>query len=69
MDNSTENEVLRALGRIEGELTGIKAEMAQVSQLSIRVSALERWQSWIKGGMAACTLLSAAVLKGLFGGK
>ena len=40
------HDILRALGRIEGELVEIR-------KLSQRVSALELWQSWLKGGWAA----------------
>jgi hypothetical protein len=40
------NEILRALGRIEGELIEIR-------KLSERVKRLEAWQSWLKGGWAA----------------
>ena len=39
------HEILRALGRIEGELVEIR-------KLSERVSKLEMWQSWLKGGWA-----------------
>jgi len=46
------SEILRALGRIEGELI-------QIRKLSERVSALEQAQSWLKGG---CAILTAAVL-------
>jgi hypothetical protein len=42
------NEILRALGRIEGELVEIR-------KLTQRVSKLELWQSWLKGGWAAVT--------------
>ena len=38
-------EILRALGRIEGELVEIR-------KLSERVSKLEVLQSWLKGGWA-----------------
>ena len=40
------NEILRALGRIEGELIEIR-------KLSERVTKVEIWQSWLKGGWAA----------------
>ena len=43
---SINHDILRALGRIEGELLEIR-------KLSQRVSALELWQSWLKGGWAA----------------
>ena len=42
----TDNEILRAIGRIEGQLS-------EVCKLSERVSKLEMWQSWLKGGWAA----------------
>ena len=42
----TYTEILRALGRIEGELVEIR-------KLSERVRKLEMWQSWLKGGWAA----------------
>jgi hypothetical protein len=38
-------EILRTLGRIEGELVEIR-------KLSHRVSQLEMWMSWLKGGWA-----------------
>ena len=41
----TLNEILRALGRIEGELIEIR-------KLSERVNKLEVLQSWLKGGWA-----------------
>ncbi len=41
----TYNEILRALGRIEGELIEIR-------KLSERVSALEHMQWWLKGRWA-----------------
>jgi hypothetical protein len=44
-------EILRALGRIEGELIEIR-------RLSQRVSMLEQCQSWLKG---ACAVLAAAL--------
>ena len=37
---------MRALGRIEGKLIEIR-------KLSERVSRLEHWHSWLKGGWAA----------------
>ena len=40
------DEILRSLGRIEGRLTGIE-------KLSERVTKLETWLAWLKGGWAA----------------
>jgi hypothetical protein len=51
----TLNEILRALGRIEGELIEIR-------KLSERVTKLEAWQSWLRGGWAV--LLLAYLLLG-----
>jgi len=45
---NTLNEILRALGRIEGELIEIR-------KINERVSRLEVWQSWLKGAWAAVT--------------
>jgi hypothetical protein len=38
--------ILRALGRIEGELIGIR-------KISERVAKLEAWQWWLRGAWAA----------------
>ena len=46
------HEILRALGRIEGELIEIR-------KLNERVSKLETWHSWLKGGWA--TVVAAYV--------
>ncbi|HEY2383633.1 MAG TPA: hypothetical protein VGK48_20855 [Terriglobia bacterium] len=43
-------EVLSRLGRIEGQLIGI-------NKVSERVSRLEMWQAWLKGGL--CAVLGA----------
>jgi hypothetical protein len=43
---NTLNEILRALGRIEGELIEIR-------KINERASRLEVWQSWLKGAWAA----------------
>ncbi len=43
---NTLNEILRALGRIEGELIEIR-------KISERVRTLEIWQYWLRGAGAA----------------
>ena len=43
---NTLNEILRAVGRIEGELIEIR-------KISERVRTLEIWHSWLKGAWAA----------------
>jgi hypothetical protein len=45
-------EILRALGRIEGELIEIR-------KLSERVGKLEVWQGWLKGAWAALVVAYA----------
>lgn len=60
MSPDKENELMLALGRIEGRLE-------QLSDLPKRVSALERWQSYLKGAWAFAALLLAAVVKSLYG--
>ena len=52
------NEILRALGRIEGELIEIR-------RLSLRVSRLEGWQAWMKGGLAVLAAASAYLVREL----
>jgi hypothetical protein len=49
-------DILRSLGRIEGELVEIR-------KLSGRVSRLEMWQSWLKGGWAALTAAFALLYR------
>ena len=41
----TINEILRAVGRIEGRLD-------EIGSLDRRVGQLEVWQGWLKGGWA-----------------
>jgi hypothetical protein len=45
----TLDEILRMLGRIEGELIEIR-------KLSERVTRLEAWQHWIRGALVAAYL-------------
>jgi hypothetical protein len=52
----TNDEILRALGRIEGQLMGFQ-------KLAERVSRLEMWQSWLKGGWAALAAAFAYLCK------
>ena len=52
-------EILRALGRIEGELIEIR-------KLSERVSALEQMQSWLKGGWAILAAAWAYMFRGTY---
>ena len=52
------NELLRAIGRIEGELVEMRT-------LPARVSRLENWQSWLKGAWAMLTAAFAYLVRGL----
>jgi hypothetical protein len=49
-------EILRMLGRIEGELMEIR-------KLSARVALLEQWQWWLKGGWAIVVIALALFLR------
>ena len=53
-----DTEIIRALGRIEGELREIR-------KLSSRVSKLEVWQAWLKGAWAALTALYAYLCRSI----
>jgi len=57
---TTLDEVLLAIGRIEGKLQVYES-------LSQRVSSLERWQSWLKGGWAAVVAMFAWLFRGSYG--
>jgi len=56
---TSHDEVLLAIGRIEGKL--------QVYEnLSQRVSSLERWQWWLKGGWAAVVTIYVWLFRGSY---
>lgn len=57
---NSEKEIMRALGRIEGELVEIR-------KLAERVSRLEHWQAWLKGGWAVLATAFAYLFKAAFG--
>jgi len=57
---STHDDILRAIGRIEGELVEIR-------KLSQRVSTLELWQSWLKGGWAAVVAMYVYICRVMYG--
>ena len=54
------DEILRSLGRIEGELVEIR-------KLNHRISKLEVWQSWLKGGWAVLVAAYAHLVRGIYG--
>jgi len=53
-------EILRSLGRIEGELIEIR-------KLSERVTKLEVLQSWLKGGWAVLVAAYVYLIRAAFG--
>ena len=54
------SEILIMLGRIEGELVEIR-------KLNHRVSKLEMWQSWLKGGWAALAAICGYIYRAMYG--
>ena len=54
---TTHDDILLAIGRIEGKLEAY-------ATLSQRVSNLERWQAWLKGGWAALAAMFAWLSRG-----
>lgn len=54
---NTTDEILLAVGRIEGKLEAY-------ASLSQRVGTLERWQAWLKGGWAAMAAMFAWLFRG-----
>ena len=54
----TRDEILIAIGRIEGKLEAF-------ASLSQRVSTLERWQAWLKGGLGAMATMYVWLFHGI----
>ena len=52
------DEILRSLGRIEGQLI-------EINKLSDRVAKMEFWLAWFKGGWAAILAASVYVCRRL----
>jgi len=61
------NEILLILGRIEGKLGRLEGEVIGIRKLSERVSKLELWQYWLKGGCAALAAAYAYLCRQAFG--
>ena len=57
---TTHDDILRAIGRLEGKLQVFE-------NLSLRVSSLERSQSWLKGGWAALVGMFAWLVRMSYG--
>lgn len=58
------DELMTTVGRIEAKLDNV---LAGQSQLTERVSRLEKWQNRMAGGMAAITALFAIVVAAVKG--
>jgi hypothetical protein len=69
MDEQFRNEVMRSLGRIEGELIEQRARKSEISALGARLSKLERWQSWLSGAWFVGAAGFAWILKLFYGSK
>ncbi len=54
------DEIMRTLGRIEGRLD-------HLTGVPDRVSKLEQWQAWLKGGWAVLAAALSYVLKAGYG--
>ena len=57
---ATRGQILRSLGRIEGELVEIR-------KLGERVSKLEQWHAWLKGAWAALAASFAYLFRLAYG--
>ena len=64
MDDDTN--IVRGLGRIEGELREIRKLSEEIRKLSERVSRIEQWLSWLKGGWAVLAGVCAHLFKGAY---
>jgi len=68
MNGNEENQqILWILGRIQGELVGIRSELAEIGKLSPRVSAMEHWQTWMKGAWTILAVAYGLILRVLHG--
>ncbi len=61
------NKILRSLGHIEGKIGHIQGELVEIRKVSERVSILEQWQSWLKGGWAVLAVAYAYMFRGIHG--
>ena len=63
MDN---DDICRALGRVEGLLGRVEGLLMEFRKLSERVSRLEQMQSWLKGGWAVLAAACTCLCKGIY---
>ena len=63
---NTLNEILLALGRIEGELIQIRKMSEEIRRISERVRGLEIWQSRLRGAWLALIAAYACLCRQVF---
>ncbi len=63
MTPEQENDIQRALGRIEGKLDGYETRFLGVESLHSRVDSLEGWRKWVLGVQAAVAAMIFFALK------
>lgn len=79
MSDPTHNDIMKALGHLTGEMSGVKREIGQLREDLVlsdtrtivrvyenekRIGKLEQWRNWLAGGFATISALGAAgVLK------
>ncbi len=62
MNQSTEQDIIRSLGRIEGEFVGVKKQLDEIHYLTKRVSKLENRNSRLYGALTIIGLLWTAAV-------
>ena len=68
MNGNAENQqILWILGLIQGELVGIRSELSEIGKISQRVSAMEHWQTWLKGAWTVLAVAYGFILRALHG--
>ncbi len=60
------NDIHRTLGELRHELGRIQGELVEIRSLSYRVSMVEQWQWWLKGGWAVLAALCGYLLHGIY---
>jgi len=57
--------LLEAVGMLQRVVGRIEGKMQEIPDLSRRVSSLETWQNWLKGGWAAVVVMYFHAWRGL----
>ena len=66
MSENRDDEIFRALGRIEGKLEEMAPAMVTLTE---RVTSLEKWQAYLKGAWVVGVVIWGYILKVTFGIK